>query len=31
VIGMWRNLRDFLSEMVHAALVALDPGEGEER
>jgi hypothetical protein len=30
-MNMWRNLWDFLGEMAHAVIVALDPGEEWER
>jgi hypothetical protein len=30
-MNLLRNLAAFLAEMLHAAAVALDPGEGEQR
>ena len=30
-MSLLRNLGAFLAEMWHAAVVAMDPGEGEER
>jgi hypothetical protein len=30
-MNLLRNLAAFLAEMIHAAAVALDPGESEER